>query len=496
MLLYALDQTIIATVLSTVGNHFHDFGKVSWIASAFFLPAAVFALSWSKVSLVFGRKWTVLVAIVLFELGSLICGLANSMNMLIVGRVIGGIGGGGIQVMVFIIITEITSIDKRGIAQGLIAASFGIASVVGPLVGGAFTTHVSWRWCFYINLPFGAIAFALIWIFFNPPPVMGSWKHKLAKIDYIGTALLTAGLVLVLLALTLGSTDHPWNSAIVIAFFTVGGILTIAFLAFNFFVSKHPLIPIEVARVPQVIMAALSIGLVYGGFMLSVLYLSTYYQVVKKADAMQSGIDLLPYIVPLVISALISGAVCSIFGVVKPFALIGVGMSCVGFGLLTTLDENSPWRKTGGYLILPGIGFGLSMQSSAIALQVAAPKRNGGVLLAIGLMNCIRSTGSVIASSLGQTIQTVVFVQKLKGVDIPQTISPKTLVNEPELIYQLPPEISDQIIKAFVTGFQRVMFTGLAFIVAGWICALFMTNKRTPPRPKKSDIEKDGNSSN
>ncbi|CAN6611871.1 vacuolar basic amino acid transporter 5 [Trichomonascus vanleenenianus] len=492
MLLYALDQTIVATILTTVGVKFGDFGKISWIASGFLLPTAVFALSWSKISLIFGRKWTMLVAIVLFELGSLVCGLANSMNMLIGGRVLAGVGGGGIQVMVFAIITEITTIEKRGMAQGLIGAAFGIASVMGPLVGGAFTTHVTWRWCFFINLPIGGIAFICIIYLFNPPRPTGSLREKLRRIDYIGTVLLTVGLVLLLLALTFGSTTQPWSSPIVIAFFVVGGCMTIIFFLYTFFISKHPLIPFRVAKIPQVLAPCFAIAFIYGGFMMSVLYLATYFQVVRNADAMHSGIDLLPMIIAVVILSVTMGILVSKTRYTKPYAIFGGVMVSIGFGLLTMLDQYSSDAQRIGFLIIPGIGIGCLFQSTVLSAQTAAPKDGGGVLLATGLMNFLRSLGGVVGSALGQTVQSVVFKSRVDEIPgLPQNVSPINLLNSPDLIRKLPPNVTAEIIDAFVHGFNMVMYTALAFALSGFICILFYTNKRIPqpPKPKKKDEE-------
>ncbi|KAA8917491.1 hypothetical protein TRICI_000357 [Trichomonascus ciferrii] len=491
--LVALDQTIVATILTTVGNKFGDFGKISWISSGFLLPTAVLAMNWGKISLIFGRKYTMITAIVLFEAGSLVCALANSMNMLIGGRVLAGVGGGGIQVMVFIIISEIVTIDKRGMVQGLVGAAFGIASVVGPLVGGAFTSHVSWRWCFYINLPIGGVALAFIWYFFNPPPPQGSIKDKLLKVDYIGTFLIAAGLVLVLLALTFGSTTKPWDDGLVIAFFVVGGVIVCVFLVYNFKFSKNPLIPWRVAKVPQVLAPCLALFFMFNGFMSAVLYLATYFQVVHNADAMHSGIDLLPMIVAVVVVSVVMGAVVSKSRLTKPFAIFGTCCAAIGFGLMSMLDADSPVSKRIGYLILPGVGVGSVFQSITLSAQVAAPKDQGGVLIATAMIGFARALGGTIGSTLGQTIQSIIFTRGMKSVQLPSNVDPTTLLNSPEHIRDLPPDIAKEIIDNFVNGFQGVMYYGLGCVLAGFITTWFFTNKKIP---KQNDTKKPENDNN
>lgn len=478
--LTALDQTIIATILSTVGNKFGDFGKISWIASGFMLPTAVLAMSWGKISLIFGRKYTMVVAIVLFEAGSLVCALANSMNMLIGGRVLAGVGGGGIQVMVFVIISEIVTIDKRGMVQGLVGAAFGMASVVGPLVGGAFTSHVTWRWCFYINLPVGGVALCLIWYLFNPPPPTGNLKEKLLKIDYIGTVLLSAGVVLLLLALTFGSTDKPWDGGLVIGFFVAGGVLIILFGLYNFLLSKNPLIPGRVVKVRSVLAACITMYFVFNAFMAAVLYLSTYFQVVHHADAMHTGIDLLPMIVSVVVFSVTIGVLVSKTRFTKPFVLWGTGVSSIGYGLMTLLDENSSVPQRIGLLILPGVGIGSCFQSIMLSTQVAAPKDNKGVIIATSMISFSRALGGSVGSAIGQTILSVIFQAQLEDLELPNHVTPETIINSPDRIAQLTPTIQEKIIRAFVTGFTDVIYFGMACMLTAFCFALLLTNNKIP----------------
>lgn len=491
MFLVALDQTIVATLLETVGAEFNDFGKISWISSGFLLPTAVLAMNWGKISLIFGRKYTMLVAIVLFEAGSLVCALANSMNMLIGGRVLAGVGGGGIQVMVFVILTEITTIQKRGMTQGLVGASFGIASVVGPLVGGAFTEHVSWRWCFYINLPIGGCALAAIFFTFHPPHPKGSLRDKLAQIDYLGSFLMCTGLVLVLLAMTFGSTTKPWSSGLVISFFVVGGVLLVLFGVWNFGFSTHPLIPWFIVKEWRVDVACLCLFFMFGAFMCMVLYLATYFQVVLHANALHSGLDLLPIIIPVVICSISSGIFISKTRITKPVAMVAAAVGCIGAGLLTLLDEHSSSAKRIGYLILPGVSPGLSMQSLTLNVQTAAPKRNGGVLIATALMATARTIGGCVGSTLGQTVQSIVFRQQLVKNGFPDNDSLTQMMNDPRAIQGLSPEQQKLATHSFTKGFQAAMYFCLGMMLAYMVCVCFLTNKKIPKgnQGAKTDVE-------
>lgn len=492
MFLVALDQTIIATLLSTVGEHFDAFGQISWISSGFLLPTCVLAMSWGKISIIFGRKYAMLVAIVLFEAGSLLCALAQSMNMLIGGRVLAGVGGGGIQVLVFMIMTEIVSIEKRGIVQGMVGAAFGIASVMGPLVGGAFTSDVTWRWCFYINLPIGGIALFAISYFFRPPRPKGSLKEKLAKIDFIGTGILSLGLVLVLLSLTFGSSSmKPWNSPLVISFFVVGGVVFILFLVYNFTLSKEPLLPPAVVTVFYVDIACACMFCVFGAFFAAALYLAIYFQVVLDADAMHSGIDLLPMIVPVVLFSITGGILITKTRYVKPFAIFGTAVGSIGFGLLTLLNRNSSVRERIGYLLLPGIGIGSLLQSLTLNTQLSAPKQNGGIMMATAYLAFCRSLGGILGSTLGQTILFVVFKQHLREANLPSGIDYVAYINSPKKIRELPSDVQDVVIDAFVKGFQGAMYFALGLFLAGFVMSLFFNNARIPKTEKKNkdDVE-------
>ena len=495
MFLVALDQTIVATLLTTVGDKFGDFSKINWIATGFLLPTAVLAMNWGKISMIFGRKYTMLLAIVLFEVGSLVCALANSMNMLIGGRVLAGVGGGGIQVMVFVILTEIVTIDKRGMVQGIVGASFGFASVIGPLLGGAFTSHVTWRWCFYINLPFGGVAFALIFYLFNPPRPQGSLKEKMGKIDYIGTLLLTAGLVLVLLALTFGSDTDPWNSPIVISFFVIGGCFLVAYFTYNFTISKNPMMPIWICKLWIVLAPCFTFFFIFGAFFAAVLYLATFFQVAKNQDAMHSGISLLPTIIALVITSIVCGVAVSKTRYTKPFAIAGAVLATIGYGSCSMFNEETSSSKRIGYMILIGVGNGLTFQSMTLNAQVASPKHSGGVLITTAMVAFMRSLGGVIGSTLGQTIQSVVFKSGLQSVQgLPPGISADQLVNDPSLIWQLPPDIAANVISAFVGGFQKVMYFSLAFSLAAFFIMLTYSNKLIPQpvKPAPNDVEVKG----
>jgi MFS family permease len=227
----ALDQTIVSISIPSIVTDFQSVSGITWIGIAYFLTGIPFIPTYGKLSDILGRKHAYSVAIGLFELGSLICGLAPSMVVLIIGRAVAGLGGGAILSLALIIIADFVRIEKRGLFAGIIGTCFAVASVVGPLLGGYFTEHLTWRVSFFINLPIGLVTIVVILVFMKIPrkPSDETVLSRLKKLDWIGTAILVAGVVCVMIGITTGGTDYAWDSALIISFLTVGGVLLVVF---------------------------------------------------------------------------------------------------------------------------------------------------------------------------------------------------------------------------------------------------------------------------
>ncbi|CAK7902113.1 azole resistance protein 1 [[Candida] anglica] len=490
LFLVALDQTIIITLLSDVGNKFNALDKVGWLASGFLLAMAVFVATWGKASVIFGRKIAMYVAIVLFEAGSLMCALSNSMNVLIGGRVLAGVGGGGIQSLVFIIITEIVPIEKRPSTMAFIGCVFAVASVLGPLIGGAFTSNVSWRWCFYINLPVGAVALVFLFFAFNPPKTQGNFTKKLKMIDYIGTFLLTSGCVIFLLALTFGASTYSWDSAAVICCFIFGVVMLIAFGVWNFKYSKSQILATEVIVIPQIVAATVTMFCMFAYFMASTLYSSVYFQVIWGADAWHSGLHLLPTIIPVVIASIAGGVTINKTRWVKPFSIAAGVLGPIGCGLLSILDVDSSRSARIGLLIVVGFSCGLHMQSCIISAQIPAPKTPGGTIMATTLINLGRGLGGAVGAALADAVYNSSFkneyranlkkltdqsiLEQLDKINISQLTTSSTILNT------LTPDARLFVKKQIMAGIRNVFYMCLGFACLAFLAGLFMTNKRLP----------------
>ncbi|OBA18058.1 MFS general substrate transporter [Metschnikowia bicuspidata var. bicuspidata NRRL YB-4993] len=494
MFIVALDQTIVSTILTVVSDEFGSFSKVGWLTSAFILPVACLAPLYGKVSIAFGRKYTLCVGIVIFEIGSLVCALANSIDMLIGGRVIQGIGGGAVQAMVVVIISESVPINKRALSMSLIGITFSVASVSGPFIGGAFASHVTWRWCFYINLPLGAIALVLMLTFFHPPRPLGHIRAKLSKIDYLGTILISAGLVLVLLAITFGGNEYAWDSAAIICLFTIGGVVLVVFAVYNFLLSKNPLILKEFVTTPQILGSGFMAFFNFAFFLSLVNYLAIYFQVIFNASAWQSGIDLLPLVISVSVASAFNGIFIRYLYFIKVPMMISGILSPIGVGILLLLDRDTSTSAHIGLLIPVGVSVGLQFQSTLLSAQLKAPGHiPGSMILVTVFVNFMRTLGGVIGVTMSQLMlltrgSEYISQAIVDNPDVPAlaSVPAKTLLSSPSIIWALPSDARDLVLDAFMKALHDVFYLDLAFACLCLIAAAMSTNKMIP---KADEIE-------
>ena len=403
MLLAALDQTIVATALPTIAGDLHGLSHLSWVVTAYLLASTVSTPLWGKLGDLYGRKVFFEAAIVIFLIGSALCGLAHSILVLIVFRAVQGIGGGGLLTGAQTIVADVVPPRDRGRYQGLFGSVFGVTSVIGPLIGGFFVDNLSWRWVFYVNLPIGAVALAVV-----AAVLPGHLRRAQHRIDYLGTVLLAGAATSLVLLTSLGGTTYPWSSAPI---FILGAAAVVLGAAFVWAESRaeEPVIPLHLFR-NRVFSAASGIGFVVGFALFgTIAYLPQYMQIVKGVSPTVSGLRLLPLMAGLLTTSIVSGRLVSRWGRYRIFPIIGTATMTVGLYLLSHLGVATSVWLSSLYMLVLGAGLGASLQVLVVAVQNAVSYTDLGA--ATGGATFFRSIGG----SFGTATFGAVFANVLAG---------------------------------------------------------------------------------
>ena len=393
VLLASLDQTIVATALPTIVGELGGASKVSWVVTAYLLTSTVVGPVYGKLGDLYGRKIVLQAAILLFLAGSVLCGVAQDMTQLIAFRAVQGVGGGGLMVVTIAAVGDIIPPRDRGRYQGFIGGIFGVSTVVGPLLGGFIVENFSWRWIFYVNLPVGLTALAVIAGAFAAP--VDRVKHR---IDYFGATLLAGGLSAIVLYTTLGGSEYSWGSTFMLALVAAGVVLLAAFVLVERSAAE-PILPMRLFR-NRVFSVSSAIGFLVGaGLFGAVTFLPLYLQIVRGHSPTTSGLLMTPMMAGLLITSIGSGQVISRIGRYKPFPIAGTAIMAVGFVLLSRLEVDTSAVVSGAYMLVLGLGLGLVMQVLVLAVQNAVDYRDLGVA----------TSGTTMFRQMGGAIGTAAF---------------------------------------------------------------------------------------
>jgi EmrB/QacA subfamily drug resistance transporter len=477
MLLASLDSTIVSTALPTIVGDLGGLAKLSWVVTAYLLTSTITTPLAGKLGDTVGRKLVLQGALVVFLVGSALCGLSQNMGELIAFRAVQGLGGGALMVSTQAVIGDVVSPRERGRYSGLMGGVFGISTVVGPLVGGLIVDHFSWRWIFYVNLPIGIAAFVVLQLVLHAP------THRVHRsIDYLGMGLLAGGLTSIVLFTSLGGTTYAWFSGPMLVLLGLSVALTIAFLAVERRAAE-PLVPLYLFR-NRVFSVSSAVGFIVGMALFgSVTYLPLYLQVVKGASPTQSGLELLPLMAGVLISSIGSGQLITRFGRYKIFPIVGTALMVVGMLLLSRLAVGTSLPVADAYMLVLGLGLGFVMQVLVLAVQNAVDYENLGV--ATSTATLFRSMGGTI----GVPIFGAIFANRLAR-EIANRMPPDVAGRipsrlGPSQVDALPPPIRDAYVEAYAAAIRPIFLIAAGIAALGFLVTWLL--KETPLRETVAD---------
>ncbi|THW80086.1 MFS general substrate transporter [Aureobasidium pullulans] len=473
MFLVALDRTIIGTAIPAISNQFNSFGDIAWYESGFLLPLCALQLSFGLVYTYYSSKWVLIILVSIFEIGSIVCAAAPNSNALIIGRVIQGIGGAGIGSGAIILISMLVPLQARPQWTGGIGAVFGLASILGPLLGG-YLTSVSWRWCFWINVPVGAVSLGCL-VFFTPnsPPAVKAaptWRGKLDQLDPLGFILIAPSVICLLFAIEWGGSKYPWNSGRIIALFVVFAVLLLAFIASQAWRGDKATLPPRILKQRSIIAASVANLGVGAVLVIYAFYLPIWFQVIQGKSPQKSGLSLLPLLLSNVFAVIACGVGTSLLGYYTPFLIIGSAILIVGSALLTTWSANIGAGIWIGYQIVTGVGLGAILQGPNIAAQTVLP--DSDVSIGLSFLQFITFFAGSTFVTVSQTLLENGLVSGLRDIlpDLdPSTISGAgaTAIRDMVSLDQLP-----VVLRVYNDSIRSIWYLGLGLsclvFVASW----------------------------
>ncbi|OQU94427.1 hypothetical protein CLAIMM_00785 [Cladophialophora immunda] len=446
--LFALDIAVISTAIPAITVQFKATTDIGWYGAAYPLCLCSLQPLSGKLYANFSLKWTFFVFVGIFLLGSLLCGAAASSNMFILGRAVAGTGGAGIFSGCLSILAIVTPLSKRALYTAALSSLFGVATVTGPIIGGALTTKVSWRWCFYINLPVGAVTLVALALFFKPPVRTSDkapLRERILQIDIIGCAIFIPTIVMVLLALQWGGHQYPWNT------------------------------------------------FMFGAYIINIYYMPEWFQVIKGASPLHSGVMTLPVVCSQIVAATISGLIINRTGYYNPWFFVGVGFIAIASGLYTTLTTSTPHAKWITYLVFQGMS-GTAMQGPLLAVQAALVSKPQQIPVGISTVAFFQYFGASVFQSIALAIFQNQLVKSLKqraGLNDSQV---QQLLNAGsgharKTTLSSFPEKLEPVLWAYNKAITNVFYASLASAILAFLLAFGVEwrNIKAKPAPPKGD---------
>jgi EmrB/QacA subfamily drug resistance transporter len=480
MLLAALDQTIVATALPTIVGDLHGLNHLSWVVTAYLLTTTLSTPLYGKISDLYGRKKIFQVAIVIFLIGSALSGLAQNMDQLIAFRAVQGLGGGGLMALAMAIIGDIVSPRERGRYQGYFGGVFAFASIGGPLAGGFFVDHLTWRWIFYINIPVGILALIITSAVLRLP-----LPRRARTIDYPGSALLVAAVTSLLLVTLWGGQTYRWGSGTILGLIAFGVLSTAAFVWWERRATE-PIFPPRLFANPIPAVAFVITLLVAAGMFAAIIFIPIYLQLVDGVSPALSGVLLLPLMAGMLVTSIGSGQLVSRIGRYKIFPVIGTALMTIGMWLLSHLGPHTSHLRASAYMVVFGLGMGMVMQLLVLAVQNSIARDDIGA--ATSAISFFRNIGAAFGTALFGTILTVRLGHWLPllvhghthfSLSSSFTITPKALK-------ALSPAVRAGVVESFVRSLHVVFLVGVPVTGTAFLFTLLL--KEIPLSHRQSSV--------
>ncbi len=479
MLLSALDQTIVSTALPRIASDLHGLTKLSWVATAYLITSAIVTPIYGKLGDLYGRKKIFQISIIIFLIGSALCGLSRNMDQLVFFRALQGIGGGGLMALVLAIIGDIVPPRQRGKYQGYFGAVFGISSVAGPLLGGflAGTTIIfgvtGWRWIFYINIPLGLLALAAVATRLHLPV-----HKKEHKIDYLGATLLAVSVLSIILVSVWAGVDYAWGSWQILSLIGSAVLFTTLFVVQELHASE-PIIPMSLFKNDIFRVSSLLAFLAGMAMFATILYIPLYQQIVRGDSPTKSGLLMLPLILGLLVASIVSGRLISKTGHYRPFPIIGTLLMALGMFMFSHITLTTSHIMMSFWMLVIGAGIGSFMQVATLAVQNSTPRENLGT--ATSTVTFFRSIGSALGGAIFGTILTVRLSHHLQQL-IPQAAGnlKGNLSGGAAALAHLPEAVRHDVLLAYTSSFHDMFLIGIPLALAAFVVALFL--RETPLR--------------
>ncbi|OBJ00678.1 MDR family MFS transporter [Mycobacterium sp. 1465703.0] len=465
MLMAALDQTIVATALPTIVANLGGAGHQSWVVTSYLLASTIITALVGKFGDMFGRKRIFQAAVVFFVAGSVLCGLSSSMSMLVASRALQGIGGGGLMVTAMALIGEVIPLRDRGRYQGAMGAVFGVTTVIGPLLGGYFTDHFTWRWAFWINVPISVAVF-----FVAAAAIPALTERTKPVIDYTGILFVGLGAAGLTLATSWGGTTYPWGSPVIIGLF-VASVIALCIFAWVENRAAEPILPIRLFR-SSVFTVCCVLSFVVGFAMLGALtFLPTYMQFVDGVSATASGLRTLPMVIGMLTTSMGSGVIVGRTGRYKVFPIAGTAVMAVAFFLMSRMDPSTSAVVQSLFLVILGAGIGMCMQTLVLIVQNTSSFDDLGV--ATSGVTFFRTIGSSFGAAIFGSLFTN-FLHSRIGPAMVASRAPAAAAASPEALHRLPREAAAPIVAAYADSLTQVFLWAVPVALVGFVLALFL----------------------